>query len=156
MYCAQTFRLFRFPKTYLLAEAQNLEALEVGEVLAALRAVGALSERALGPLAVNLVLSPELLNGTGTGSTGKLGDGEVGEGGVGESENVTGHDLVLLGRGTVNEDLQEKNRKSIHKFPLNLSKIPIFQVYFAISDDRAIPHTRRWSTISTIAASLPS
>jgi hypothetical protein len=94
-----------FPITYLLAEAQNLEALEVGEVLAALRTVGALSERALGPLAVNLVLSPELLNGTGTGSTGKLGDGEVGEGGVGESENVTGHDLVLLGGGTVNEDL---------------------------------------------------
>jgi len=91
--------------TYLLAEAQNLEALEVGEVLAALSTVGALSESALSPLAVNLVLSPELLNGTGTGSTGKLGDGEGGEGGVGESENVTGHDLVLLGGGTVNEDL---------------------------------------------------
>jgi hypothetical protein len=99
------FSLPDVPITYLLAEAQNLEALEVGEVLAALSTVGALSERALGPLAVNLVLSPELLNGTGTGSTGKLGDGEVGKGGVREGENVTGHDLVLLGGGTVNEDL---------------------------------------------------
>lgn len=100
--------------TYLLAEAQNLEALEVGQVLAALGAVGALREGALGPLAINLVLSPKLLHGTGTGSTGKLGDGEVSEGGVGERENVTGHDLLLLGGGTVDQDLNKKNRKSIH------------------------------------------
>lgn len=94
--------------TYLLAEAQNLEALEVGQVLAALGAVGALREGALGPLAINLVLSPKLLHGTGTGSTGKLGDGEVSEGGVGERENVTGHDLLLLGGGTVDQDLNKK------------------------------------------------
>lgn len=95
-------------RTYLLAEAQNLEALEVGKVLAALGAVGALSEGALGPLAINLVLSPKLLHGTGTGSTGKLGDGEVSEGSVGEGENVTGHDLLLLGGGTVDQDLNKK------------------------------------------------
>lgn len=91
--------------TYLLAEAENLEALEVGQVLAALRAVGALSEGALGPLAINLVLSPELLHGTGTGSTGELGNGEVSEGGVGERKNVTGNSLLLLGGGTVDQDL---------------------------------------------------
>ena len=91
--------------TYLLAEAENLESLEVGQVLAALRAVGALSEGALGPLAINLVLSPELLHGTGTGSAGELGNGEVSEGGVGERKNVTGNDLVLLGGGTVDQDL---------------------------------------------------
>ena len=95
--------------TYLLAEAQNLEALEVGQVLAALGALRALSEGALGPLAINLVLSPKLLHGTGTGSTGELGNGEVSEGGVGERENVTGDDLLLLGGGTVDQDLNKKS-----------------------------------------------
>lgn len=104
LYCARTNPLFDI-STYLLAEAQNLEALKVGQVLAALGAVGALREGALGPLAIDLVLSPKLLHGTGTGSTGKLGDGEVSEGGVGERENVTGHDLLLLGGGTVDQDL---------------------------------------------------
>lgn len=96
--------------TYLLAEAQNLEALEVGQVLAAVGALGTLSEGALGPLAINLVLSPKLLHGTGTGSTGELGNGEVSEGGVGERENVTGHDLLLLGGGTVDQDLNKQSQ----------------------------------------------
>jgi hypothetical protein len=71
---------------------------------------------------------------------------------VGESENVTGHDLVLLGGGTVNEDLEKKSH--VNKFvpDSQIFNIPI-QI-FAIPG--AIPHTRRWSTISTIAASLPS
>jgi hypothetical protein len=34
-----------------------------------------------------------------------LGDGEGGEGGVGKRENVTGHDLLLLARGAVDQDL---------------------------------------------------
>lgn len=91
--------------TYLLAETQNLEALEVGQVLAALSAVGLLGEARLGPLAIDLVLGPQLLDGAGTGSTGKLGDNEVGESGVSERENVTGHDLLLLTGGTVDQDL---------------------------------------------------
>lgn len=91
--------------TYLLAEAQNLEALEVGQVPAALNAVGLLGEARLGPLAIDLVLSPQLLDGAGTGSTGKLGDNEVGESGVSQRQNVTGHDLLLLAGGTVDQDL---------------------------------------------------
>jgi hypothetical protein len=91
--------------TYLLAEAQNLEALKVGQVLPALNAVGLLGEARLGPLAIDLVLSPQLLDGAGTGSTGKLGDNEVGESGVSERQNVTGHDLLLLAGGTVDQDL---------------------------------------------------
>jgi hypothetical protein len=91
--------------TYLLAEAQNLEALKVGQVLPALSAVGLLGEARLGPLAIDLVLSPQLLDGAGTGSTGKLGDNEVGESGVSERQNVTGHDLLLLTGGTVDQDL---------------------------------------------------
>lgn len=91
--------------TYLLAEAQNLEALKVGQVLPALNAVGLLGEARLGPLAIDLVLSPQLLDGAGTGSTGKLGDNEVGESGVSERQNVTGHDLLLLTGGTIDQDL---------------------------------------------------
>lgn len=91
--------------TYLLAEAQNLEALEVGQVLPALSAVGLLGEARLGPLAIDLVLGPQLLDGAGTGSTGKLGDNEVSESGVSEGQNVTGHDLLLLTGGTVDQDL---------------------------------------------------
>lgn len=93
--------------TYLFTEAQDLEALEVGEVLPALSAVGLLSKAGLGPLAVDLVLLPELLHGAGTGSTGELGNGEGSEGGVGEGKNVTGHDLLLLRRGAVDQDLHE-------------------------------------------------
>lgn len=91
--------------TYLLAETQDLEALEVGQVLPSLTTVGLLGEVGAGPLAIDLVLSPKLLDGAGTGSTGKLGDGEGSQGGVGEGKNVTGHDLLLLTGGTVNQDL---------------------------------------------------
>jgi len=98
--------------THLLAQTQNLEALKVGQVLAALRAVGLLGEAALGPLAIDLVLSPQLLDGAGTGSAGKLGDGEGSESGVSEGKDVTGHDLLLLTGGTVDQDL----RKSITVF----------------------------------------
>lgn len=91
--------------TYLLAETQDLEALEVGQVLPSLTTVGLLGEVGVGPLAIDLVLSPKLLDGAGTGSTGKLGDGEGSQGGVGEGKNVTGHDLLLLTGGTVNQDL---------------------------------------------------
>lgn len=108
--CATDHPISRIPQiqvvsTYLLAEAQNLEALEVGQVLPALSAVGLLGEARLGPLAIDLVLSPQLLDGAGTGSTGKLGDNEVGESGVSERQNVTGHDLLLLTGGTVDQDL---------------------------------------------------
>jgi hypothetical protein len=91
--------------TYLLPESKYLEALEVVKVLPALGTVGLLRDAALSPLAVDLVLLPKLLDGAGSGSTGKLGDGEVSEGGVGERKNVTGDDLLLLGGGTVNQDL---------------------------------------------------
>ena len=91
--------------TYLLPESHDLEALKVVQVLPSLGALGLLGVVALGPLAVDLVLLPQLSHGAGTSSAGQLGDDERSEGGVGERENVTGHDLVLLGRGAVNEDL---------------------------------------------------
>ena len=96
--------------TYLLAEAQDLEALEVGQVLPSLDTVGLLGKVALGPLAVDLVLGPQLLDGASTGRTGELRDGEGSESGVGEGKNVTGHDLLLLTGGTVDQDLHRNSQ----------------------------------------------
>jgi hypothetical protein len=94
--------------SHLLAQTQNLEALKVGQVLAALSLVGLLGEGALGPLAIDLVLGPQLLDGASTGSAGKLGDGEGSESGVSEGKDVTGHDLLGLTGGTVDQDLQRR------------------------------------------------
>lgn len=92
-------------ETHLLPEPENLEALKVGQVLPPVGALGLLGVVALGPLAIDLVLLPQLLDGASTGSARELGNDEVGEGGVVESENVTGDDLLFLGGRTVNEDL---------------------------------------------------
>lgn len=95
----------RDSQTYLLPEAEDLEALEVGQVLPALSALGLLGEVGLGPLAIDLLLLPKLLHGASTGSTGQTGDDKVSEGGVGERKDVAGNDLLLLGGGTVDQDL---------------------------------------------------
>ena len=91
--------------TYLLSQSEDLEALKVGQVLPPLGALSVLRVVALSPLAIDLVLLPQLLHGTSAGSTGELGDNEVGEGSVGERKDVTGDDLLLFGGGTVNQDL---------------------------------------------------
>ena len=91
--------------TYLLSQSEDLEALKVGQVLPPLGALSVLRVVALSPLAIDLVLLPQLLDGTSAGSTGELGDNEVGEGSVGERKDVTGDDLLLFGGGTVNQDL---------------------------------------------------
>lgn len=96
-------------RTYLLSQAENLEALKVGQVLPPVGALGLLSVVALSPLGVDLVVRPELLDGASTGGTGELGDGEVGEGSVGERKDVTGDDLLLLAGGAVNQDLRAKS-----------------------------------------------
>jgi hypothetical protein len=91
--------------TYLLSESENLEALEVGQVLPPLSALSLLSNAALSPLSIDLVLLPELLDGATAGSAGEFGNDEGGESGVSERKGVTGNDLVLLGGRTVNQDL---------------------------------------------------
>jgi hypothetical protein len=52
----------------------------------------------------------------------------VSEGGVGERENVTGHDLLLLGGGTVDQDLNEKIASQYNIPNLNISENPILQI----------------------------
>lgn len=91
--------------TYLLSESEDLEALEVGQVLPPLSALSLLSNGALSPLSIDLVLLPELLDGASAGSAGEFGNDEGGESGVSERKGVTRNDLVLLGGRTVNQDL---------------------------------------------------
>lgn len=91
--------------TYLLLESHNLEAIEVGQVLPPLSALGLLGVVALSPLAVDLVSLPELGDRAGASGTGHLGDDEGGQGGVGESEDMTGDDLLVVCGGAVNQDL---------------------------------------------------
>jgi len=133
--------------TYLLAETQNLEALEVGQVLPAVGLLGLLGEAGLGPLAINLVLGPELLDGAGTGSTGKSGDGEGSESGVGEGKNVTGHDLLLLTGGTVDQDLQAI--ASQHKNVLQPFRFSIPEISLSGQNRR-----ERFSTYTTVVDNL--
>lgn len=116
------------PSTYLLPKSEDLEALKVVQVLPSLGALGLQGEVALGPLAIDLVLLPQLSDGASTGGTGQLGDDEVGEGGVGEREDVTGHDLVLLGGRTVNQDLSMRL--------VNIWRIPAFS---HLPDLRIVP-----------------
>lgn len=100
--------------TYLLPESQDLEALEVGQVLPSVVALGLLRDGALSPLAIDLVLSPELLHGAGSGGTGELGDNEVGESSVGEREDVARDNLGLLGGRTVDQDLFCRDSSQYH------------------------------------------
>lgn len=141
-------------RTYLLSQAENLEALKVGQVLPPVGALGLLSVVALSPLGIDLVVRPELLNGTSAGSTGELGDGEVGEGSVGERKDVTGDDLLLLAGRTVNQDLFARNLVNTRPFA---RYVLFLHQSFPPSWSRLGIHkrTRRWSTISTITASLP-
>lgn len=104
--CAPLASIHNQISTYLLLESEDLEALKVGQVLPALSALGLLGKVALRPLVVDLVLLPELLNGTGAGCERQLGDDEVSQGSMCEREDMTRDDLLLVAGRTVNEDLQ--------------------------------------------------
>jgi hypothetical protein len=80
----------------LLLEAHDLEAVEVGQSPAALALLLALGPAALLPLCVDLGLLPELLHGTGTGSTGQLLDDERSQQGVGQGDSLSGNGELLV------------------------------------------------------------
>lgn len=111
--------------TYLLSQAEDLEALKVGQVLPPVGALSLLDVVALSPFAVDLVLLPQLPHGAGAGSTGELRDDEVGEGGLGERKDVTGDDLLLFGGRTINQDLFAIFCQN-HIFPSIAISSPIF------------------------------
>ena len=95
--------------SYLFLQSHNLEALKVGQVLSSLDLSILLGPAAGGELAVDFFLLPELADGASAGGARKLGDDEGSEGGVRESERVTGDNLLLLGRGTIDKHLRSKN-----------------------------------------------
>lgn len=78
----------------LLLEAQDLEALEVGQSgplglhVALLGPVGVLE------LLVDLFLRPQLLDGGRPGGTGQAGDDEVGQDNIGERNSLAGDGKV--------------------------------------------------------------
>ncbi|KAL2292871.1 hypothetical protein FJTKL_07924 [Diaporthe vaccinii] len=89
----------------LLLEAQDLEAVEVGQG----RSLGLLG-LGLGPvgrlpLAVDLGLLPELLDGWRPGAPGQVGYHEVGEQDVGEGNGLSGNSEGGIGGGAVNKGL---------------------------------------------------
>ena len=59
---------------HLLLQPHNLESLKVCQVLPPLKLFSLLSPRGLGPLLVDLVLLPQLLDGTRTGGFGQVGN----------------------------------------------------------------------------------
>lgn len=89
----------------LLLEAQDLEALEVGQSrtlglpVLGLGPVGGL------PLLVDLRLLPELLDGCRPGATGQASDDQVGQEDVGEGNGLSGNSQGGVGSGTVDQGL---------------------------------------------------
>lgn len=100
----------RASPTYLLLQSHNLEALEVGQVLPPLNLGSLLGPAGLSPLAINVLLLPQLLNSASAGTAGGLGDDEGREGGVVKVQRVTRDNLVLLGRGTIDQHLQSQSK----------------------------------------------
>lgn len=74
----------------LLLEAQDLEAVEVGQVLSSLNLGAALEPVGLLPLLVDLGLLPELLDGAGAGAAGQVLNLEGRQEGVGEGDGLAG------------------------------------------------------------------
>lgn len=81
--------------TYLLLQPHNLEPLEIAQLLALDTPLPALREVRAGPLALDVVLVPLLLQRRTADASGQLGDDDAGERHVGEFGGVAG-DVVLF------------------------------------------------------------
>ena len=91
--------------THLLSQAHNLEALEVGELLALDGALAVLGPGAVVPGAVNTNLLPESLKGSVTGGAGKLLNDDGSQREIREGGGVAGDGSLGVGRGTLDKDL---------------------------------------------------
>lgn len=119
----------------LLLQAQDLEAVEVGQVAALLLLVLGLGPAALLPLGVDLGLLPELLDGTSAGSTGQLLNDKRCEEDVRQVDSLSGDDELGVGGRTVNQNL---NSQSISRFVSNFISVSALEMraracYFALS-----------------------
>lgn len=88
----------------LLLEAEELEALEVGQGFSALCPQAALGPLALEPLLVDLGLLPELLQCAGAEGAGDF-ELDVGEEDIGKGNSSLGYGELLLGAGSINQNL---------------------------------------------------
>lgn len=94
-----------FSSTHLLSQAHNLEALEVGELLALDGALAVLGPGAVVPGAVNTNLLPEGLESSVTGGAGKLLNDNGGQREVREGGGVAGYGNLGVGGRTLDKDL---------------------------------------------------
>jgi len=89
----------------LLLQPHNLEAVEVGEGLAALLLEGLLGPVALLPLSVDTSGLPSLLDGTRPGTTGKLLDDDGCEEGPRERNGAAGSGELGVGGRSIDKHL---------------------------------------------------
>jgi len=89
----------------LLLQAHDLEAVEIGEGLAALLLQRLLGPVALLPLRVDLSGLPRLLDGTGSRAAGELLDDEGCEKGSGEGDGSAGSRELGVGGRAIDECL---------------------------------------------------
>lgn len=94
-----------FLSTHLLSQAHNLEALEVGKLLALDGALAVLGPGAVVPGGVNTRLLPESLEGSVTGGAGELLNDNGGQREVREGGGVAGDGSLGVGGRTLNKDL---------------------------------------------------
>lgn len=97
--------LSRVSSTHLLSQAHNLEALEVGKLLALDGALAVLGPGAVVPLAVDRVLLPESLEGGVAGGAGKLLNDDGSQREVRERGGVAGDGSLGVGGRTLDKDL---------------------------------------------------
>lgn len=104
-FCENSSPLKQQQKTHLFLQSHNLEPLKVGKISSPISLFLLLGERAVGPFGIDLLLLPELLDGSGTSRAGEFRDGERCEGDVGEGEGMSRNNFVLLTGRTIDQDL---------------------------------------------------
>ena len=127
-------------ETCLLSQTQNLESLEVGQCSSSLPLGALLGPGALLPLGLDASLLPCGLDGTGAGSSWKLGENQWCENEVGKGSSLAGNGGLGVGSWSIDENL----KYMLVPYP------PYFDIF--VIERR----TRLWSMISTMVASLPS
>lgn len=138
----------------LLLEAEDLEALEVGECLPPVALSTLLGPVGLLPLGVDLGLFPELLQGGVAAATVEALNLEVREKSLGEGDGLADGGQAGVARGALGEHLQY--RKDLRSAFHSLLRAPSVSLSPPRRRCGCHKRTRLWSIISTTAASLPA
>ena len=92
-------------ETCLLSQTQNLESLEVGQCSSSLLLGTLLGPGALLPLGLDTSLLPCGLDGTGAGSSWKLGENDWCKDAVGKGNSLARNGGLGVGSWSINENL---------------------------------------------------